>query len=127
MEGKRLLVIDDDKDLLELIKTYFEMEGYAVFTLPRVDNIFKAFSQYHPDLILLDYQLPEENGDKICQQLKSNPATFNVPVIMISGYSKAELERDYHGWNGVVSKPFDLPVLQKAIEKFLKKPVSEGN
>jgi DNA-binding response OmpR family regulator len=124
---KRLLVIDDDKDLLEMIKAYFEMEGYAVFTLPRVDNIFKAFSQYSPDLILLDYQLPEENGDKICQQLKSNPATFNVPVIMISGYSKAELNRDYHGWNGVVSKPFDLPVLQSVVEKFLKKPVNEAN
>jgi CheY-like chemotaxis protein len=124
---KRILVIDDDKDLLELIKTFFEMEGYAVFTLTRVDNIFKAFSQYHPDVILLDYRLPEENGDKICQQLKSNPATFDIPVIMISGYSKAELERDYHGWNAVVSKPFDLPVLQKVIEKFLKKSVSEGN
>lgn len=124
---KRLLVIDDDKDLLEVIKIYFEMEGYIVITLTRVDNIFNAFSQYHPDLILLDYQMPEENGDKICQQLKSNPATFNVPVIMISGYSKAELERDYHGWNGVVSKPFDLPVLQRAIEKFLKKPADERN
>ena len=124
---KRLLVIDDDKDLLEVIKIYFEMEGYFVITLPRVDNIFQAFSKYDPDLILLDYQMPEENGDKICQQLKSNPATFNVPVIMISGYSKAELDRDYHGWNGVVSKPFDLPVLQRAIEKFLKKMVSEGN
>lgn len=122
---KRLLVIDDDKDLLDVIKIYFEMEGYVVFTLPRVDNIFKAFNQYSPDLILLDYQLPEENGDKICQQLKSNPATFNIPVIMISGYSKAELDRDYHGWNGVVSKPFDLAVLQSAIEKFLKKPVGE--
>jgi len=124
---KRLLVIDDDKDLLELIKIYFEMEGYIVFTLPWVENIFTAFSQYHPDLILLDYQLPEENGDKICQQLKSYPATFSVPIIMISGYSKAELERDYHGWDGVVSKPFDLPVLQKAIEKFLKKPVGDEN
>lgn len=126
MEGKRLLIIDDDKDLLDLIKTYFELEGYVVFTLPRVDNIFKVFSQYHPDLILLDYQLPEENGDKICQQLKSNPATFDVPVIMISGYSKAELDRDYHGWNGVVSKPFDLTDLQKTVEKFLKKPVGDG-
>ena len=124
---KRLLVIDDDKDLLEVIKIYFEMEGYVVITLPRVDNIFRAFSKYDPDLILLDYQMPEENGDKICQQLKSNPATFNVPVIMISGYSKAELDRDYHGWNGVVSKPFDLPVLQKAVEKFLKKAIGEGS
>ena len=124
---KRLLVIDDDKDLLEVIKIYFEMEGYVVITLPRVDNIFGAFSKYNPDLILLDYQMPEENGDKICQQLKSNPATFNIPVIMISGYSKAELDRDYHGWNGVVSKPFDLPVLQRAIEKFLKKPAGEGS
>ena len=124
---KRLLVIDDDKDLLEMIKIYFEMEGYTIFILPRVDNIFKAFSQYNPDLILLDYQLPEENGDKICQQLKSNPATFNVPVIMISGYSRAELERDYHGWNAVIPKPFDLTVLQKAVEKLLKKPVSGGN
>jgi CheY-like chemotaxis protein len=124
---KRLLVIDDDKDLLEVIKIYFEMEGYVVITLPRVDNIFRVFSQYHPDLILLDYQMPEENGDKICQQLKSNPATFNIPVIMISGYSKAELDRDYHGWNGVVSKPFDLPVLQKAVEKFLKKETGDGS
>ena len=124
---KRLLVIDDDKDLLELIKTYFELEGYTVFTLSRVENIFKAFSQYHPDLILLDYQLQEENGDKICQQLKSNPATFDIPVIMISGYSKAELERDYHGWNAVVSKPFDFSVLQKAIERFLKRSANEQN
>ena len=122
---KRLLVIDDDKDLLEMVKIYFEMEGYSIFTLTRVDNIFKAYSLYNPDVILLDYKLPEENGDKICQQLKSNPATFDIPVIMISGYSKADLERDYHGWDAVVSKPFDLTVLQKVIEKFLKKQVGE--
>jgi CheY-like chemotaxis protein len=123
---KRLLVIDDDKDLLEMIRIYFEMEGYSIFTLTQVDNIFKAYSQYNPDVILLDYKLQEENGDKLCQQLKSNPATFDIPIIMISGYSKAELERDYHGWDAVVSKPFDLTVLQKTVEKFMKKPVNEG-
>ena len=119
---KRLLIIDDDEDIRSMLKTFFESNDYAVDTLGKVDNIFNAYNKYQPDLILLDYKLPEENGDKICHQLKSNPGTFHIPVIMISGYSKATLERDYHGWNAIVSKPFDLLVLDATVQKFLNKP-----
>ncbi|HEY9001890.1 MAG TPA: response regulator [Mucilaginibacter sp.] len=119
---KRLLIIDDDEDIRDMLKAFFESSDYIVSTLGKANNIFDAYNKYQPDLILLDYKMPEENGDKICLQLKSNPGTFHIPIIMISGYPKSTLERDYHGWNGIVSKPFDLSTLEAMVQKFLNKP-----
>ena len=118
---KRLLIIDDDEDIRDMLSAFFESSDYIVSTLGKFNNIFDAYNKYQPDLILLDYQLPEENGDKICHQLKSNPGTFHIPVIMISGHPKSMLERDYHGWNGILSKPFDLPELDAMVQKFLNR------
>jgi len=118
---KRLLIIDDDEDIRDMLKAFFESSDYIVSTLGKANNIFDAYNKYQPDLILLDYKLPEENGDKICLQLKSNPGTFHIPVIMISGHPKSTLERDYHGWNGIISKPFDLLELDAMVQRFLSK------
>ena len=117
---KRLLIIDDDRDIREMLQTFFESNDYQASSIGSVDDIFKVFSENQPDLILLDYRLPEENGAKICLQLKSNPATFHVPIIMISGFPKVTLEQDYHGWDAIVSKPFDLTELHGVVAKFLK-------
>lgn len=118
---KRLLIIDDDRDIREMLQAFFESNNYHVSSIGSVDEIFKVFSEYQPDLILLDYRLPEENGAQICLQLKSNPGTFHIPVIMISGFPKKTLEEDYHGWDAIVSKPFDLMELQQVVVKFLNK------
>ncbi|MDO3628704.1 two-component system response regulator [Mucilaginibacter sp. BT774] len=120
---KRLLIIDDDEDIRLMLKVFFEPRDYIVSTLGKVDDIFEAYNKYQPDLILLDYKMPEGNGDKICHQLKSNPGTFHVPVIMISGFPKSMLEKNHHGWDGVLSKPFDLPTLEATVKRFLNRRV----
>lgn len=116
---KRLLIIDDDRDIRDMLQAFFESNDYQVSSIGSVDDIFKVFSEHQPDLILLDYRLPEDNGAKICLQLKSNPGTFHVPIIMISGFSKETLEQDYHGWDAIVSKPFDLTELHRIVANFL--------
>ena len=85
IKKKKILVVEDQTDLLELLRLQFKEEGFAIATATNgMDAVRKARSLV-PDLILLDVMLPELDGFAVCELLRRDPATSGIPVIMVSG------------------------------------------
>jgi len=116
---KHLLIIDDDKDIRDILREIFEPLDYRVFLLPVVYDIFEAINEYSPDLILLDYKLTEGNGADICYAVKSNAGTHHIPIIMLSAYPHDMLANGNHGWDSFMAKPFDVVKLQNMVGRYL--------
>jgi CheY-like chemotaxis protein len=117
--SKRILVVDDQEDIRDLIRDILEPEGYTIFTLPGVTDIFNTIRKFHPDLILLDFMLEEENGGDFCYQVKQNAGTAHIPVILLSAYPNVVTSRGHYGWDKFIAKPFDIDHLKKAVAKLL--------
>jgi two-component system, OmpR family, alkaline phosphatase synthesis response regulator PhoP len=85
LKRKRILVVEDEADFLELLRLRFKEEGYAIATAQNgIDAVKKARSLL-PDLILLDVMLPELDGFAVCEILRNDSATAGIPVIMVTG------------------------------------------
>ena len=85
LRKKKILVVDDHADLLELLRLQFKEEGFAIATASNgVDGLRKARSLL-PDVILLDAVLPELDGFAVCETLRNDPTTRSIPVILITG------------------------------------------
>jgi DNA-binding response OmpR family regulator len=85
LRKKKILVVEDQADYLELLRSYFKDEGFAIATAKNgVDALRKARSLL-PDLILLDVMLPEMNGFAVCETLRKDQATATIPVLMLTG------------------------------------------
>jgi two-component system sensor histidine kinase/response regulator len=80
----RILVVDDTPENLELLESYLRSQGYQVFALPNGDMALRAATKDHPDLILLDIVMPGLDGYQVCERLKADPATREIPVVFLS-------------------------------------------
>ncbi len=113
--GKRkVLVVDDDRDLVELIVDVLERDGR--FETRSVNNGFDAgmmVKEYKPDLIVLDVMLPDINGKEVCQKIRSDNALEEVKIICISGMVEEDkiAELRAAGANDFLQKPFDTDKL----------------
>jgi two-component system, OmpR family, response regulator VicR len=117
---KRILIIDDDPDILEILNIIFKQEGYEVFlskTGYEADNL----KDINPDLVLLDIMISTSgrNGSTICAKIKSSPATRNLPVIIVSAEDNIQELSKKCGANGYVSKPFHFNELIGKIHELL--------
>src|SRR5262249_27250676 len=81
----RVLVIEDEPDVAELIRYNAAKDGYDVLVVRTGGEGLKHAKLYHPDVILLDIMVPEFNGWEVCRRLKQDPETRRVPVIMVTG------------------------------------------
>ncbi|MDB5000587.1 MAG: hypothetical protein JWR76_1664 [Mucilaginibacter sp.] len=116
---KRLLILDDDKDILDVMCEIFSGEGYEVKTIENADNILNDIKYYHPDIILIDYILKGINGGEICHQIKTNVATCTIPVIIVTAYSRVINSLGDYGCNSFVSKPFEVTELVQQVNELL--------
>jgi len=113
--GKRkMLVVDDDRDLVELLRDAFEADGR--FDIRTVNNGFDAgmmVKEYHPDAIILDVMLPDINGKEVCQRVRSDSTLDDVKILCISGMVEAEKVQELRdaGANDFVQKPFEVDTL----------------
>ena len=83
-DQKKLLLIDDDPNLILLVKDYLEFRGYQVMTAGNGREALSALTDLSPDMIICDVMMPEMDGYSVCQQLKADPATQDIPVIFLS-------------------------------------------
>ena len=124
---KKILVIEDEKDIQELLQLYLKREGYEVQIARDGEAGLRKASQEHHDLVLLDLMLPRVDGLEICRNLRSRPQTADLPIIMIT--AKAE-EADRivgleMGADDYITKPFsprEVMARVKAIFRRLEKP-----
>ena len=116
---KRILIVDDDKDLLFGLTSLLINKGYKVRTLEQGQLVLQEIKAFHPDLILLDVHLKDTNGREICQMLKQNFTTRNIPVILISGDKEKPDNGDTSGADLFLQKPFSLRILYAKLESLI--------
>jgi CheY-like chemotaxis protein len=115
----RVLVVDDEIDTLNLLRTILEISGYQAFTtLNSVEAITLAEVE-HPDCILLDIMMPQLDGFTLCKMMRLHPATAHLPIVFVTAYSSLDLEerRLEAGADMVLPKPIGMDVLIEAVEK----------
>jgi DNA-binding response OmpR family regulator len=120
---KKILVVDDDADLIQLISFNLKQAGYSIGTASNgVDAIKKAHS-LNPDLIVLDVMMPELDGFAVCEILRRDAQTASIPIMMLTAIS-SELGRMAalgSGATDFITKPFSPRLLLGRIEDLLKK------
>jgi len=108
---KKVLVVDDDNDILTLVETILSMNNFGVEAISRWESIDDSIINFSPDLILLDVSLNGADGRDICKKIKSAINTQHIPVILFSAH--AEIENSFKDCNaqGFIAKPFEIPQL----------------
>lgn len=107
---KKILAVDDETDLLLIIKTALTSEGFEVITATNGPDALAMAEDERPDLVILDIMMPEMNGFEVLASLRNNPVTERIPVIMLTGLSEREKIRDAlsAGIDYYIVKPFQL-------------------
>jgi len=107
--SKKILAVDDDRDIVDVIKIILEDEGYEVSTLTTGRNILDVISSIRPDLILLDVMLGGMDGREICKSIKAHAIFKYIPIVMISASHNLQNMLKMPGSpNDFLSKPFDI-------------------
>jgi DNA-binding response OmpR family regulator len=116
---KKVLVIDDDPDILEAVQMILDSGGYDSATTTKGDETYKKIEEYQPDLIILDVLLSGNDGRRICKNLKADPATKKLPIIMISAHPTAKDSVKECGADSFIAKPFSVVDLLAEIQKYI--------
>lgn len=125
--GQKVLVIDDSLMLLSFVKEILAEANYRVVTAATAEEGLVSATRDVPDLVLLDYVLPDMKGDEVSRQLAQNSATAKVRIIYMSGFG-ADLKPDQVNNANVIgslNKPFTSDLLLKTVEKYMPKELSE--
>jgi len=118
---KRILVLDDNQDILEMVNEVLSYENFDVHATSNSDGILTVAEKFGPDLIILDYRLSSGNGGEICLELKANPKFKHIPVIIFSAYINLSIDYAKFGCDAVISKPFDLSQLIETVNGLINK------
>ena len=117
MEKRKILIVDDDRDILEVMGLIMESEGYEVDLISNGQKVFDHISEFNPDLIILDVMLGNMDGREICKQIKNTEDTLHIPVIMVSASHNINdsVEKTCQP-DDFVEKPFDIVNLINKVE-----------
>ena len=117
MKAKKVLIVDDDSDILDVIRIILEDEGYEVSTLDNGREVLDEVTNNMPDLILLDVMLCGMDGRDICKNLKTHALYKLIPIIMISASHNMQGFLNEEGTaEGFISKPFDIDNLIAVVD-----------
>ena len=119
----RVLVVDDESDVTELLQYRLEQEGYRVATLNDPLGFVAKVREFEPDLMLLDIMMPELSGIQLCRIVRADPSMKDIPVIFLSARGEVEdrIKGLEAGAEDYVSKPFNINELILRISKMLKR------
>ena len=116
---KRILIIDDDLDLLMLLERQLDKQGYAVETAASLPEAEDILPQFLPDLVLLDININGEDGRQLCWKLKKSDDYPHSKVILISGYDYNTGRALLFGADDLLVKPFHMEYLLHRVNNFL--------
>ncbi len=122
---KRVLVVDDEPDIRELVQHHLEIEGFEVLSAPDGEKGLFLIQNELPDLIILDLMLPGIDGLEVCRKLNNIESTSDIPIIMLT--AKGEeidiIKGLAYGADDYVTKPFSPRVLMARAQPILRKQV----
>lgn len=117
---KKILIVDDDESIIEALKNALEMENYLVKTALDGREIFTVVEGFKPDLIILDVLLTGEDGQEVCQNLKTGKNTKHIPIIMTSAQQMSKKTTTACGADDFIAKPFAISKLLAKIKSNLR-------
>ncbi len=127
-ENMTILTVDDTPANVRLLTHYLEKQGYHVITAEDGFEGFKAAIQYHPDLVLLDVMMPGTDGYEVCELLKAEEETKDIPIVFLT--AKADVEDRLHGFElgavDYITKPFNLVEISTRVKTQLRLKYLEG-
>ena len=120
---RRVMIVDDDPDARELIENILSSEGYELIKVSNATEVGLKAAQLSPDLILLDFLMPELNGFDVCKALRANESTRSIPIMAVTCLSKEDdIERIFEcGADEYLSKPFKVEQLQEKVQELIGK------
>lgn len=117
---KKILIVDDEPNNLQVLRQILK-DHYQLLFAPNGEKALQAVEAHHPDLVLLDIMMPGISGYEVCQRIKANPATENIPVIFISAMS--EVKDEAHGFDvgavDYIQKPVSAPIVLRRVQTHL--------
>ena len=121
--GNRILVVDDEKEIADVIELYLKNEGFEVEKFYTGKDALVSIEKAAPDMALLDVMLPEEDGISILKKLRTRPDTRKLPIIMLTarGDERDELLGFDLGVDEYISKPFSPKILVARVEAILRR------
>ena len=121
---KKILVIDDEGDILKVVRARLEANGYKVITLDGGKSALEVTKSEKPDIILLDVVMPGKGGYDVCRDLKSDEATRQIPVIIFTAYysqeKEVEMKSALASADDYILKPFEGQAVITKIKLLLK-------
>jgi DNA-binding response OmpR family regulator len=123
MNPKKILIVDDEVDLVETVRFPLEMEGYHVLVSYNGEDALNQARKENPDLILLDLMLPKLDGYKVCRLLKFDDRYKHIPILMLTAKTqdKDKILGMETGANEYITKPFEMDDLLKKVKAYLSK------
>lgn len=119
----KILIVDDDKDLITILQRYLESHGLDVAVASNGTTALNVAARVHPDIILADVDMPRMDGLTLCRKIKDSEVLSSIPLIIMSGkkISETDMVSGYtFGADDYVSKPFSYPLLLAKIRAFLR-------
>ncbi|MGF1925052.1 MAG: response regulator [Bacteroidia bacterium] len=116
---KTILLVDDNREHLEVLSFLLEDEGYSVMSISTAVNIFSVVEHFKPQLVFIDVMLDGENGMEVCSRLKADPATSSLKVIlMTASLTFQKLHQIMARADHYLPKPFDFDEVLRLAEEF---------
>jgi DNA-binding response OmpR family regulator len=117
--SKRILIVEDDYDILCVLTDLLNDEGYEVAGLTYTASITESVLESRPDLVILDFLLAGVNGGEHCLELRAHPEFTNLPVILMSGFPRFPESFGDFGSDGFIEKPFNMNAMLHLVETCL--------
>lgn len=120
---KKILIIDDELDMVKVVTIRFEASGYEVISASNGQEGIDKSKRFKVDLILLDIIMPNMDGYEVCRKLKTDPKTKNIPIVIFTAAGQQDLEKRCMalGPDAVIRKPFETAELLEIVNKALKR------
>ncbi len=124
----KILVVEDDLDVAEMLNAYFRVQGYDVYTVNWGEDGVRSAQTVHPDLVILDIRLPDIDGYEVAKRLRGDRRTREIPIIFLTEKREREdrLQGLELGADDYITKPFDVQELRLRVRNALQR-VSQGS
>jgi DNA-binding response OmpR family regulator len=127
-DKSKILVVEDDLDVAEMLNAYFRVQGYEVYTVNWGEDGVRSCQTVHPDLVILDIRLPDIDGYEVAKRLRGDRRTQDIPIIFLTEKRERadRLQGLELGADDYITKPFDIQELRLRVRNALQR-VSQGS
>jgi DNA-binding response OmpR family regulator len=121
MNKGRILVVEDDADISNLLRIYFDSHGYQVVIAAKGNDALEACRRSLPNVIVLDIQLPDIDGYEVCRRLRGNLRTSHIPILFLTQRDERsdKIQGLELGADDYITKPFDITQLASSVERLV--------